>query len=173
MPYSVRALHPHDADQVLALNNAAVPAVNDLDGESLAGLMAGCGLAIAVTTDAEPHLVLGFAIVFAPYDDYASENYRWFSARSTDFLYVDRIVVAAAARGQGLGELLYASVFAAAREAETAEVVCEVNLVPPNPRSLAFHSRLGFAEIGQQSTKNDTVVVALLAASVGGTAVGR
>lgn len=165
MPYSVRPLRTTDAGQVLALNNAAVPAVNALDAESLAALLMQCALAIAVTADTDPQDVLGFAIVFAARADYSSENYRWFSARSTDFLYVDRIVVAGEARNQGLGELLYASIFAAARESEASEVFCEVNVAPPNPRSLAFHSRLGFAEIGQQTTKNDTVVVALLAAS--------
>ena len=35
--------------------------------------------------------------------DYASENYRWFSARSSDFLYIDRIVLAPRVQGLGLG----------------------------------------------------------------------
>jgi predicted GNAT superfamily acetyltransferase len=167
MPHSLRPLLALDCAQVLLLNNAAVPAVNALDGPSLAALLAECAQAVVVTSDAEPGHVLGFAIVFAADADYASENYRWFAARSREFLYVDRIVVAEAARGRGLGEVLYRSIFASAEAATAAVVFCEVNLEPPNPGSLAFHSRLGFAQIGRQSTKNDTVVVALLAASVG------
>jgi len=31
---------------------------------------------------------------------------------------------------------------------------------------MRFHGRLGFAEVGRQSTKNDTIVVAMLAAAV-------
>jgi predicted GNAT superfamily acetyltransferase len=33
--------------------------------------------------------------------DYDSPNFRWFSARYPRFVYVDRIVVASAARGRG------------------------------------------------------------------------
>jgi predicted GNAT superfamily acetyltransferase len=79
---------------------------------------------------------------------------------------VDRIVVAPDHRGRGLGALLYSAVFDAARALGAEDVVCEVNLKPANPESLAFHDRLGFTEVGQQSTKNDTVVVSLLSAAV-------
>ena len=167
MPHSIRPLLPRDAAQVLLLNNAAVPAVNILDPASLTALLAESALAVAVTTDADPETVLGFTIVFAADADYASENYRWFAERSREFRYVDRIVVAEQARGQGLGEQLYGAIFAAADAAAAVVVFCEVNLEPANPGSLAFHSRLGFAQIGRQPTKNGTVVVALLAASVG------
>ncbi|WP_051973008.1 GNAT family N-acetyltransferase [Cryobacterium sp. MLB-32] len=165
MSYSLRAIDSLDLAQILDLNNAAVPAVNELDSAGLEALVAAAALAHVVTSDAAPHVVLGFAIVFAPDADYASENYRWFSARSRSFLYVDRIVVSAEARNQRLGALLYDAIFTAARESAAAEVFCEVNTSPPNPGSLAFHSRLGFTEIGQQATKNGTVVVALLSAS--------
>ncbi|KGJ73384.1 hypothetical protein GY21_11550 [Cryobacterium roopkundense] len=166
MPHLLRPIEPLDLAQILTLNNAAVPAVNDLDTASLAALVATAAHTAVITTDAAPHVVLGFVIAFAPNADYASENYRWFSARSGSFLYVDRIVVAPESRSQKLGALLYDSVFDAARKSAVAEVFCEVNTSPPNPRSLVFHSRLGFAEIGQQTTKNDTVVVALLSASI-------
>lgn len=166
MSHSLRPIDSRDLDQILTLNNAAVPAVNELDAVSLEALVAAAAHTAVVTTDAAGHVVLGFVIAFAPDADYASENYRWFSARSGSFLYVDRIVVGAASRSQKLGALLYEQVFEAARESAAAEVFCEVNTSPPNPRSLAFHSRLGFTEIGQQATKNNTVVVALLSASV-------
>jgi predicted GNAT superfamily acetyltransferase len=45
-------------------------------------------------------------------------------------------------------------------------VTCEVNLDPPNPESLAFHARLGFARVGEQETKGGSVTVALLAAEL-------
>ncbi|TDW29216.1 GNAT family N-acetyltransferase [Cryobacterium psychrophilum] len=166
MTYALRTLDPLDLPQVLTLNNAAVPAVNALDADSLAELVASAAHSVVITTVDDAATVLGFVIGFAPFAEYASENYRWFEARSNDFLYVDRIVVAPNARSQGLGEVLYGSVFQAAREVQAAEVFCEVNTFPPNPRSLAFHARLGFTAIGEHSTKGDTVVVALLAASV-------
>ena len=166
MTYSIRSLLHADLPRLLALNNAAVPAVNELDASTLAALVEHSHLAITVVHDDATDIALGFAILFVVGADYESENYRWFSARSTDFLYVDRIVVADGSRGQGLGQVLYDAIFGAARRDRLAEVLCEVNLEPPNPGSLAFHDRLGFTEVGQLSTKGDTVVVSLLAASV-------
>jgi hypothetical protein len=163
--YSIRSLVPADLERLLALNNAAVPAVNELDAEALAALVEHSRLTVAVVADDAVDVVLGFSLLFVAGAEYESENYRWFSSRSTDFLYVDRIVVADGFRGQGLGQVLYDAIFAAARRDLLTEVLCEVNLEPPNPGSLAFHDRLGFTEVGQLSTKGDTIVVSLLAAS--------
>jgi predicted GNAT superfamily acetyltransferase len=165
-PLSLRPVRDTDTAQLLRLNSAAVPAVNDLDSAELAALLSAGHSATVVVADTDPDTVLGFTIVFAPGAAYDSENYLWFSGRSTAFLYLDRIVVAPDHRGQGLGALLYSAVFDSARAVGADVVFCEVNLQPPNPRSLAFHDRLGFTEIGQQSTKNDTVVVSLLSAVV-------
>ena len=168
-PVSLRAAEDTDTTQMLDLNNDAVPAVNELDADSLAALVAGSHRTVVVTSDTADILendILGFAVIYAAGADYASENYRWFSAREQSFLYVDRIVVGPAHRDVGIGALLYSAVFDAAREQGAEVVYCEVNLQPPNPRSLDFHTRLGFEEIGQQSTKNDTVVVSLLSATV-------
>lgn len=163
---SLRPVRSTDCAQLIALNSAAVPAVNDLTPDDLAALIAASHSAIAVVADTEPATVLGFAILFAAGAAYASENYRYFSGRSDSFLYVDRIVVAAGHRGRGLGARLYSAVFDAARALPADVVFCEVNLRPANPESLAFHNRLGFTEIGQQSTKNGAVVVSLLSAPV-------
>jgi hypothetical protein len=90
----------------------------------------------------------GFLIAFDQDGDYASENFLWFKARFDRFVYVDRVVVAQAARGRGLAKALYAELFAAARAAGHSRIVCEVNSDPPNPASDAFHAALGFVEIG-------------------------
>jgi len=166
---SLRAVRNTDTAQLLELNSAAVPAVNDLDSAQLEAILAAGHSTLVVVADAEPEKVLGFAILFAAGAEYASENYRWFSNRVTPFLYVDRIVVAHEHRGAGLGAMLYAEVFETARRLLAEVVFCEVNLRPPNPESQAFHKRLGFTEIGRQSTKNDTVVVSLLSTDVPGT----
>jgi predicted GNAT superfamily acetyltransferase len=57
-----------------------------------------------------------------------------------------RVVVAPEARGRGLGRRLYEDL---AATAGARPLCCEVNLVPPNPGSLAFHERLGFAACGE------------------------
>ena len=108
------------------------------------------------------------ALAMEPGIEYASENYRWFAKRGRDFLYVDRIVIGAESRGVGIGRLLYGAAFAKAEAEGRAEVDCEVNLRPPNPKSLGFHRSLGFRPVGEQETKGGAVRVALLAAAVDG-----
>jgi predicted GNAT superfamily acetyltransferase len=90
-----------------------------------------------------------YLISFAPGAAYASPNFLWFRERARDFVYVDRVVVAASARGQGLARLLYEDLFAAAKVSGASSIVCEVNSDPPNPGSDAFHARLGFSEVGK------------------------
>lgn len=154
-----RPLSENDLPRVAGLNTDAVPAVNDLTVPELRTLVERCALAVAAVEDGR---VLGFLLALEPGADYASENYRWFSARSADFLYVDRIVVDPSAQGRGVGRGLYDQAFGVAVEGRRARVCCEVNTLPPNPESMAFHSRLGFTEVGRQSTKGGTVEVALL-----------
>lgn len=76
-------------------------------------------------------------------------NHRWFQERRENFVYVDRVVTAAFARNRGLARQLYLALIDAARRAGRESVVCEVNLEPPNPGSLAFHERLGFVPVGE------------------------
>jgi uncharacterized protein len=91
----------------------------------------------------------GFLIAFDQDADYDSINFLWFREKYDRFVYVDRIIIAEQARGRGLARAFYKGLFARAREAGHERIVCEVNLDPPNPGSLAFHKALGFVEVGQ------------------------
>jgi predicted GNAT superfamily acetyltransferase len=164
----LRELEPADLPAVVELNNDAVPAVPMADEDELALLTAFASLSVVAVDEDDPDEVLGFLIAMDPGLSYASENYRWFSARNDDFLYVDRIVIGAEARGTGIGRLLYGAVFAKAEVDGRREVTCEVNLRPANPRSLGFHDALGFRRVGEQDTKGGAIRVALLAAPIDG-----
>ena len=80
---------------------------------------------------------------------YASLNYRWISERYSSFAYVDRVAVAEAARGLGVGGLLYDNVMQHYTGTRPV-LMAEVNLQPPNPGSLRFHERNGFTAIGER-----------------------
>ena len=163
---TLRPYRDHDLDELVAVNDAAYPAVPITPAGELAELFAMSTVRLVVDDGAAAGFVLGMPPGLA----YQSENYLYFSARAREqgstFVYVDRIVLAAHLRGRGLGPKLYGAVFAEARRVGATEVLCEVNLEPPNPGSLAFHTRLGFVEVGRQSTKGGANVVALLAAAV-------
>jgi uncharacterized protein len=146
---------------VAALNDAEVPRVSPLGEDGLAALVPRCELAV-VAEDATGALA-GFVLALAPGSDYDSVNYRFFGERGTDFLYVDRIVVAPTHRRRGVAHLLYDAVESHARDTGRAEVTCEVNVRPPNPGSAAFHGARGFVEVGRQDTTGGSLTVALLA----------
>ena len=160
-PVRVRDLNDSDLAQVAALNAGAVPAVNDLTDGHLRDVIALCDLAI-VGVD-ERDRVVAFLLSLAPGQPYASQNYQWFESREQSHQYIDRVVVAPQAHGTGVGRALYEHVFARARERGVDQVTCEVNTDPPNPQSLAFHERLGFKRLSEQTTRGGEVTVAMLA----------
>lgn len=152
-----------DVERLVELNDAAYPAVPITSVEDMAALLDTADFTVAARSGDE---LVGFVIGMRPGSNYPSENYRFFENRGSNSLYVDRIVIDATHRGNGLGRTLYDFVFRQARSEGRNEVTCEVNLDPPNPQSIAFHSRLGFEQVGEQPTKNGSVTVALLAAAL-------
>ncbi|RVU37936.1 GNAT family N-acetyltransferase [Hwanghaeella grinnelliae] len=155
---SLRDISKEDAAAITALNNAAVPNVNALEEDALYTLAMSADYArVAVGEDG----IAGMMLAFGPGVSYGSPNYQWFDARYRDFFYVDRIVVAETARGQGIGKRLYEDVVAfSAGRAEC--LACEVNERPPNPGSMRFHKTLGFNVVGSQETEGGAKSVAMM-----------
>ena len=146
-----------DIDRCVELNNGSIPAVSEADRAKMVWLVEQSLLSLVVEHDGD---VVGFCVNFGPGSQYGSVNYRWFCDRYDDFAYLDRIVVAPAARSMGIGAALYAAV--EERIAGTPWLLCEVNLRPRNDGSLRFHHRLGFSEVGQQETDYG-ILVSMLA----------
>ena len=133
-----------DLGAVVELNNLHVPAVSPMDDESAGWFLANAVLTVVGSVDA-------LLITLGPGSTYWSANYAWFGGQFDEFWYVDRIVVAASCEGQGVGRLLYAEAVAQARARGLGRVCAEVNLKPRNDRSLRFHERFGFVEVGQRT----------------------
>ena len=156
----IRSYKTSDLPALLVINQAGVPGVGD---ETEATLGRWLSLHDARVAADEDGTLLGFINLLPPGEmRYESANLRWLEKRGDDFIYVDRIAIAEAGRGQGVGAALYEDAFRA-YAGKTPWITCEVNLRPPNPGSLRFHARLGFEEIGRRSYADDTKEVAYLA----------
>ena len=159
----VRPLQPSDHAAALALNNASLPALNELTDDELSRLADISLISLAAEVDGA---FGGFCIVLGPGAEYASLNYRWFSERYTDFAYLDRIAVDPTLRRAGIGRAFYASLvdtFTGTRPV----LLCEVNVRPRNDVSLRFHHEVGFREVGQQDTYGGAKTVSLLELPLG------
>lgn len=138
----VGPLTPDRMGRLLALNNAHAAELSLLDADRLGALL-GQAFWTARVGD-----VNAFMLTLDQGAQYDSPNHRWFRDRFPHFVYVDRVVVAPAARGRGLARALYAGVTQAAAAAGHTMVAAEVNQDPPNPASDALHAALGFREAG-------------------------
>lgn len=150
----IRPSQPGDLPHLLRLNNAAVPAVNELTAEALLDLLNSALTCVVAAQDGEPR---GFLLCVADGTGYESRNYQWLSKRFSNFAYTDRICVDETLRGQKIGDALYAALFKHLEGSDRC-FVCEVNERPPNPGSLRFHKRLGFDEVGRADNGEKAVV---------------
>jgi predicted GNAT superfamily acetyltransferase len=153
-----------DFPAILGLNAESVHFLSPLDAVRLRHLHAQAAYHRVVEHEGK---VAAFLLAFREGADYDSPNYRWFAQHYARFLYIDRIVVAASARGLGFGAQLYDDIlmFAAAKNA--ARLTAEFDVEPPNPVSAAFHRRFGFREVGTQWIGGDKKQVSLQARELG------
>jgi predicted GNAT superfamily acetyltransferase len=137
----LRDLVPADLPALLALNNAHAAEVNELNLAALARM---------VEVAAQVRVVdgcLGFLLAFDQRTPAQGPNHAWFLARESSFVYVDRVVIAAAARRRGLARALYDEL------PRDRPCCCEVHV--DNAASLAFHARLGFVPCGEAVDPRD------------------
>ena len=152
MAAAIQDMAGMDLDGILALNNAHQKETSFLTSDDLGRMVGNAYYARGV----EP--AHAFLIGFDQDGDYSSPNFLWFKDRYARFAYIDRIITAEAARGQGLARTLYEDLFAKARADGYSVVGCEVNSDPPNPGSDAFHAKLGFDHVGTATLANGKTV---------------
>ena len=140
----LRPLRETDVADVLTLNERNVVKLAAMDEARLHEVRALADRFDVLDVDGA---FAGFVITFAPGSAYDSENYRWFTERHRRFYYLDRIVLDEGFRRRGLGSFVYDEVERVA--APYKRLALEVNLVPRNDASLAFHEARGYKEVGR------------------------
>ena len=114
---------------LLALNNLHAQALSRLEPTRLQHLVGQAFLARCIGSMD--------AVMLAMDQDaeYDSPNFQWFRAHYPHFVYVDRIVVAASARGRGYARLLYVDLFDHALRARARTGGIEVDQWKERPES--------------------------------------
>ena len=157
----IRAYAPSDLQALYAINQASTPGVSHEDSAESLGALIGLGTCLVAADEAGTPL--GFINLVEPLTDaYPSDNLRWLErwmkCQDTSMLYVDRIAMAEAARGQRIGQQLYEAAIAETRDRGRRWLTAEVNTDPDNPGSHRFHDRLGFVRVGEARYKPDYAV---------------
>ncbi len=151
----LRPATPEDAEQIIRLNADSVDLTSPMDQTQFRNLL---DLASVTTVAETEHDVIGFIIAMTDTVGYDNANYRWFSEPLRNFLYIDRVVVSANHRAQGIGNALYQDIMSQARKDNVLSLAAEITLRPPNTGSLNFHRKQGFVQIGKRTLDNDKVI---------------
>ena len=142
----IRPATHQDFDRILLLNSREQDKTSPLSLERLQQLHQWSA---HHTVAVYGGVVQGFLLVMDQSSDYDGDHFRWFTARYSRFLYVDRIVIDASHARRGFAAALYRDLIRAAREAPVPMLCCEINTVPANHASLGFHARLGFEQLAE------------------------
>ncbi len=159
----LRDAHPLDFAQILALNEESVHFLSPLNLARLAALHHQAAYHQVLELKGR---IIAFLLAFREGAAYDSPNYRWFATRFPQFLYIDRVVVAGSAQGQGIGKLMYRSLFNYARHSGASLITCEFDVEPPNATSQRFHESLGFKALGTQHVGPAKKLVSLQGVSI-------
>ena len=156
MDLQIRNVAAQELPLVLELNEQAIPEVNRVELDTLRWFARTAAYFRVAEIDGR---VAAFLIAITPDADYDSQYFGWFCQRYTDFLYVDRIVVANWAQRRGVGLAMYRDLEQFALETGCVLAV-DVYSDPPNEISLAFHAKFGFKRVGSQFVEADGKEVA-------------
>jgi predicted GNAT superfamily acetyltransferase len=153
---NIRLAETKDLPKILEMNEDSVPHVSSVELSDMKRFLKQANPFLVVEEEDE---LAGFMIVLQKGLDYKSLNYRFFCTNYENFDYVDRIVIKDKFRDKKLGTALYNHL----EEQYSAEMItCEINIKPPNEKSMGFHKSLGFSKVAEQETGGGKKSVAMM-----------
>ena len=152
----IRQAQATDFSRILGINATEEEKTSRIDLDRIAQLDRWADYhRVAVVEDE----IIGFLLVMSEASDYDGDNFRWFVERYNRFLYVDRIVIDRTAARSGIGSALYGDLIEFGATQGYSTLCCEINVLPPNPVSHAFHARFGFKEVGRSAEAGASKIV--------------
>lgn len=143
-----------DLDEIWNINQENIPEVGDVPNLDRLKKLIDWSSHLIVVRDND---ISGFIILMREGQNYDSLNYKFFNSQSFPFLYVDRIAIKDGHRRKGLGRMIYEKTIDIAKDLDVS-TCCEVNTIPRNDPSLAFHDTFGFREVGTKDYDDHSVV---------------
>lgn len=153
---NIRKAEKKDLSTILSLNQNALPHVSSVEISDIEKFLEVANPFLVIEVDGT---IAGFMIVLQKGLDYDSLNYKFFCNNYPDFDYVDRIVISEHFRGKKLGTQLYEYLF---EQSDKKQITCEVNIKPPNVKSMNFHNSLGFKKVAKLLTEKGAKSVAMM-----------
>ena len=96
MNFRIENTSSSELDEILKLNQQALPAVSSVTKEEMEHFLNTVDYFKSLIIDQK---VVGFLIALTPGKDYQSLNYKWFENKYKSFIYVDRIVISPSYQG--------------------------------------------------------------------------
>ena len=143
-----------DLEEIWNINQENIPEVGDVPNLDRLKKLIDWSSHVIVVRDSN---IAGFIILMREGQNYDSLNYKFFNSQSFPFLYVDRIAIKEGHRRKGLGRMIYEKTIDIAKDLDVS-TCCEVNTIPRNDPSLAFHDTFGFREVGTKDYDDHSVV---------------
>ena len=143
-----------DLEEIWNINQENIPEVGDVPNVDRLKKLIDWSSHLIVVRDND---ISGFIILMREGQNYDSLNYKFFNSQSFPFLYVDRIAIKDGHRRKGLGRMIYEKTIDIAKDLDVS-TCCEVNTIPRNDPSLAFHDTFGFREVGTKDYDDHSVV---------------
>jgi len=143
-----------DLEEIWVINQENIPEVGSVQDIERLKKLIDWSSHVIVVRDEE---IAGFILLMREGKDYDSLNYDFFNSKDYPFLYVDRIAIKDGHRRKGLGRMIYEKTINLSQELNVI-TCCEVNTIPRNDPSLAFHDSFGFQEVGTKDYEDHSVV---------------
>ena len=148
----------YDLKSILLLNQDSIPAVSSSNLQMMEHFLMICDYFKICQLNGE---IIGFLNALLPSKDYKSEHYKWFNDRYESFIYVDRIIFNESYQNQGYGTVFYNDLIKSIKNT-SLDIACEINIKPYNKKSINFHNKYGFNEVGRKDINIEKSVMYMI-----------